>query len=76
MENVLLCDMEYALVDSKVGTQQKGTLARGEHVSIHQLDPEAELKLTIAIPGNIAISFLVIYQLLIVGCQVTREVCS
>lgn len=51
LENVLLCDMEYALVDSKVGTQQKGFLARGEQVSIHQLDPEAELKLTIAIPG-------------------------
>jgi hypothetical protein len=52
LENVLLCDMEYALVDSKVGTQQKGFLARGEQVSIHQLDPEAELKLTIAIPGS------------------------
>jgi len=50
-ENVLLCDLEYALVDSKIGTQQKGLLARGESVAIHQLNPDAELQLTIAISG-------------------------
>lgn len=61
LENVLLCDMEYALVDSRIGTQQKGLLARGDQVFIHQLDPYAELKLTIAIPGIVGLSFIYLF---------------
>ncbi len=34
LENVLLCDMEYALVDALAGEQKKGHLARGDQVNI------------------------------------------